>query len=334
MKIILHVGMPKCGSSAIQAMLSSKEFYDLNKSKVLYVSILDDGSLIHGMKLVNRATNLSTKYVASTSSTNLENFSIETKKKIQEEIISLGEIYETIILSREEWGQIPVKIEKAFNILDHPHFTVNIITYIRPQVQWINSAWWQWGAWIGIDFDKWLNNSLEKINWAKILGLYNEIKWVNEVNVRLMTIDVTQDFCSLLNFVHVKLPKTNQSLPGSVLRFFQHYRQLRPGPHASRIEFILGSHIDFSSGKTPWILNKEKIIKLLNYYRDENSSLKNYLDKDSFIDFQNNSYWHSYEPYKSLIVESPNKIEIQKSELEELLFKSFTAIVKLNKNKK
>jgi len=47
---------------------------------------------------------------------------------------------------------------------------VELIAFVRPQVKWINSAWWQWGAWdANNDFESWLETAIGACQWFNYL---------------------------------------------------------------------------------------------------------------------------------------------------------------------
>jgi len=53
-KLFIHVGMPKCGSSSIQSLLSNSDFYQENKN-IIFVSLDRYGNLLYGDELFQQA---------------------------------------------------------------------------------------------------------------------------------------------------------------------------------------------------------------------------------------------------------------------------------------
>ena len=51
---------------------------------------------------------------------------------------------DTLVLSSEGWLPQASLFERAFRIWQKP---MRVIAYVRPQANYLNAAWWQWGAW-------------------------------------------------------------------------------------------------------------------------------------------------------------------------------------------
>ncbi len=156
MKILLHVGMPKCGSSALQSYLSSTEFEKATAGRSKYVALHDDGKVLVGDALFRRAAVSSYGYVTSHSTYD----SFAADRKLQRNALAifkeLSQEADTIVLSSEGWGTAPQALAED-SIFSAAGYEVNVIAYVRPQIEWLNTAWWQWGAWADVPFSRWLN---------------------------------------------------------------------------------------------------------------------------------------------------------------------------------
>lgn len=334
MKIILYAGMPKCGSSAVQSMLSAEGSFDCKNNKkskgIVYGAITPGGGFIYGKNLAEKAKVSREKYITSAAAKTLISLADEKKEEIKEKINKLSESYNTLILSREEWGMNPEALKKAFSFLDYSCFSVEIIFFIRPQVQWLNSAWWQWGAWDGNDFETWFDKTVKKINWYRLFSVFSKIEWVDKVNVRVVKGDVVEEFCSLLDIDYIKLEEKNKSLPGCVLRFFQCHPQLRPSAHSSGIEFVLGDRMILPDRPTPWILTPNTISKTLDFFKKSNERLIPHLESSCQIAIFENERWNCVDAYAQFLVEPPEPTDVQKKDLELLLVNAMEAIVEMD----
>jgi hypothetical protein len=331
MNILLHIGMSKCGSSSIQELLSSKDFYE-NKRKIMYIAITLNGTVLYGKKLIDIALSSPYKYVSTPDLNRFADMPYSVKQNIKQQIINIFNQYELdmIILSSEGWGSkgnLNVYIEDIFN---HKEFNVDLISFIRPQVQWFNSAWWQWGAWADVSFEKWRDFTLPQIDWNAQLTDWVKALWINKVHVYLMGENVSSDFLNFIKLNNITAPKSNKSLPGNVLRLFQKYRELRPSPHSSEIEFILANRMEMPKGTTPWILSENEVNYIIKYFEQSNKDLMKFLDEKNKQVFNNDLSWHSVDYYKNKKTEKREIVELDNVILEELLVSSFKSIVKLN----
>ena len=241
-KVILHIGAGKCGSSALQEYLSKVvHLTDGDGKQVSYVILRPDGSLLSGKKISDSARSSVYQYASSVILPNLD-VRIDTESGYSE----LDKIpAETIIISCEGWINYPeLASEKLAWLQDHQ---VECDVYIRPPVEWLNSAWWQWGAWCGIDFATWISKSLDSTLWVKKISKWRDLSFVDKINIRLMPIDIVVDFLNLHGYTHANRSghenaatrRSNTSLPGSILRVYQKHPELRASPHDSRIDFTL-----------------------------------------------------------------------------------------------
>lgn len=336
MKVILHAGMPKCGSSAIQTLLSSKPRFkmkDSNEENFLYCAINSKGEFLYGEKLVSEASLDSANYKASAAAKVIGRLEDSKKEAVVKKIEELSEQYDVLILSREEWGMNPEQVKKAFSFLDKGWISVEVLFFIRPQVEWINSAWWQWGAWgKNNKFEDWLNIILEKLSWKKFYEGFRSIPWVEKVNMKVMGDDVVKDFCDITGLEYVKAEKRNKSLPGSILRVFQHYPQLRPSSHASAIDFVLANRMELPKEPTPWVISSENIIKILDSYKEENDYLFKVLDPECQKLMEENSSWYYLSAFSDMSYENPENVDLTEGQLEFLLASALESIFKMDRS--
>jgi hypothetical protein len=131
MKLTIHVGVGKTGTTSIQKFLS--ENYDiLLKSKILYSPFLNDNSKGY----------LKTLGPEPVLHLNNERLLLEKLSKLNKVLIE-GEI-EHFIWSNEAMYQAEYKFIKLIKkSLDYT--SVNIVFYIRRQDSWFQSAFYQWG---------------------------------------------------------------------------------------------------------------------------------------------------------------------------------------------
>jgi hypothetical protein len=311
-KLFIHVGMPKCGSSAIQSLLSNSDFYQDNKH-ILYVSIDRFGNLLYGDKLFQQAKRSIFQYSSSVEISHLLKLDQDKRKAILNKFELLFQNFETIIISNEGWGVKPHEVNQFFEtFFSMRSFEIDIIGFIRPQVEWFNSAWWQWGAWTGHTFDHWLDRTIDEASWFKHIEMWNSFNWVNNVHFSLLNSHMISGFLSKIRATfNENSIISNQSSPKLLLRFFQLNREFRVDAHDSGKEFALNRWLNFQDKATPFVIEKKNIEKIQTFHKDANERLIDYLsEEDKKLFQQENSKWFftlSYEK-KNILQSSPESL--------------------------
>ncbi|WP_146140414.1 hypothetical protein [Zobellella endophytica] len=336
MKVILHLGMPKCGSSALQSFFSSKQLIDITTPKIAYAAMHKEGKLFYGGELLKSAKKSAHGHISSHNYQQLSIAPHAEKERVKESFVELTKKYELVILSNEGWGPNPQHFEDDFPFfLEKCHdveVEVEAIIYLRPQIEWLNSAWWQWGAWSDLGLEQWLERNKKKACWYELIQQWSKKTWIKKLHVKLLPDDILEDFTGILGINNPETGRSNQSLPGSLLRFFQKHRDLRPTQHASAIEFVLARHLDFEPQKTPWVLNLDTVDDLLRYYSDSNEKLKEIFidDAEQYRKLVADTRWWDLDYYRTKTVSLENDVEIPTQDLESMLHSAFEAIVKLD----
>ncbi|HFU75912.1 MAG TPA: hypothetical protein ENK66_06665 [Arcobacter sp.] len=325
-QLFIHVGMPKCGSSAIQSLLSSHDFCQTNDD-IVYISIDRFGSLIYGDKLVHQATKSIFNYSASVDISHLLNLEEEIQQDIINNLELLSKDYKTIVLSNEGWGLRPYEVDKFFkNIFDNTLFEVNIIGFIRPQVEWINSAWWQWGVWTEHSIDYWLEHVIKEASWFKYIEVWNSLNWVANVHFSLLDSSMIKNFLSKIGAKeHNGTLISNQSSSELLLRFFQLNREFRESSHDSGKEFALNRWLSFENKSTPFVIEKRYIEMIQTFHEKSNRQLIKYLtdeDKKKFL--QETSKW-----FLPLLYEKKNIVQSSSRELDSF---EYETLLKVSQN--
>jgi hypothetical protein len=183
--------------------------------------------------------------------------------------------------------------------------------FIRPPLDWLNSAWWQWGAWSGQPFEKWYSRAIKRIQWARYFEEWNNLPMVHSVDLRLATNDVVSTFGECINCDWAELPRTNISSSGILLRFLQANREFRPNPNAARTEFTLNRWVDWPKSPPPWIINKHYQERTLKLFRPQLEKILKIANPLTRQQIESDPRWWSSQPYDE------RKIEAQLAKLDD-----------------
>lgn len=332
-KLYIHAGFPKCGSSSIQTFLSGQRiFYSKDGSKLIYAVLLGN-SIVHGKSLCELIANNPTGYVSSLPWRNRK-ISIENYfDTVGDQLLNLL-MNNHVILSQEAWIE-EFEFWKTVDFFKKNEIEVTFICYIRPQIEWINSGWWQWGAWTESSLDNWINSIIPGVKYFDRIIEFINIGWIKQVKVRLLNRKLLSDFSTLLNlndsYFSTDLDKlVNKGLPNSLLRLFQLHRQLRPGPHDAVIDSILTNNLQLK-GKPAWVLDSTKITSIIRELYQNNKKLIEILDEDCRADFEADlRYWDAaaFESISKNV--SPVKdVKPTYAELEEISLAAINSIVEI-----
>ncbi len=279
-KIYLHIGMPKCASSAIQETLSSATFAD-NNQKILYVSIEKDGTLLYGKRLIESAKKSPLEYSSTVAIQNLLKLPDNIIKELYSQLKQLSKKHDTIIISNEGFGVYPAEVNDFFSKLFCDNFfNIEIIAIIRSQVAWFNSAWWQWGVWTGHSIEEWINHTLQnnEANWYKKITKYKHFDWVKKVHTFILDKNIIENFLNTIGSKPLPVSKANTTSDLLLIKFLYHNRKYRKDAHHPQYEFILAKNLIFNPQTKPCALDKNHIKKIIDFYQRDNMNLVKYLD--------------------------------------------------------
>jgi len=195
-------------------------------------------------------------------------------------------------------------------------------------VEWLNSAWWQWGAWTGTKFNQWLSRSVENTFWSEYVKVWSHVEFVDNVIVRNLSTDVVGDFQDVLS-IPSELKndaRSNTSLPGSVLRLFQQFSELRPSAHEPQIDFTVSRRLSEISSKPDWIISSKQITEVLEASRKYNDDLLCFMSSSQRETTLSNPAWWDENYYNTKDFQDPGVRAISESEKNNLMYHSIVSL--------
>ncbi|MBK1723532.1 hypothetical protein CKO23_14960 [Thiocystis violacea] len=322
--------MPKCGSSALQSYLSSSALEQVTEGRCAYVSLQRDGRVLSGAELARSAVSSPYGYCSSLGGDLIKALTAQQQRDARAVLEELGGKHETVILSCEAWGAHPAHFADDCLFADD-RFRVEVVAYVRPQVEWMNSAWWQWGAWTTLQSGQWIRRQRHSVCWHSLLSQWESKPWVEQLNVRVLDGDIVQDFMADLGYAVGPQAQINRGLPAIVLRLFQRHRQLRAGPHDSAIDFVLSRHLRLDKTHTPWVMRPGLVRELVDFFREDNERLSLRLAPDDREKMLSDRRWWEADAYAGRALRSPAVLDrVNGAELEGLAVAALEAIGRLD----
>jgi len=331
-KIIFHIGFGKTGSSSLQAYLSANPIHQTKtQENLLYCCFHNDDTILHGDAIIRKARSSPIKYVASNPNIAEQADNSETKYQL-DKILRQDFIP---IFSQEDWGRRAGSFKNS-NFFEQLDVDVHVIVYVRPQVDWLNSAWWQWFAW-DEDFKRpadviaaWGYNFML---WGKQIDLWKNLPRVKNVTVRLHPSDITEDFLQLLGVnqraEHTDAGRVNVSLSPALIKLLIKYPSLRK-IHSADVDSILSNFIKFE-GKTPWIVDAELVNKIIVATYADNIKLLDMLDEPSRVLMKNDPRWWDATCYESKKFWKEEDFQLREDELFSIIEQTIPALIKLSR---
>lgn len=238
---ILHLGAPKCGSSALQTALSLQPaLVDGAGRRHVYLAPPEtdpEAPVLTGRKLTVAAGRGSRGYVNWPAAPGVETRSAQGYWRHLDATLGKARASDTVpIMSNEGWIAQAAAFSQAL-----PGRLEGMVAaaFVRPPVDWLNAAYWQWGVWSGISIDQWIAGAGKRYrpgrwlaDWAALPGL--------RLVVRPSGGDVVASFAEAFDLDLVARSRANTAAPPALIGLMLRHRRFRPDPHMPAVEFIFG----------------------------------------------------------------------------------------------
>jgi hypothetical protein len=305
MDAFLHVGAPKCGSSAIQEYFSRYPTGRCAHGETYSYCCLMDDSILLPSQVRDGLFEYITGYGHSEMRATIPaEQALHLKSRLQG-------VDGQLVFSQESW---------MLGFMD-PHFReqvvdiaqgiekrrVHLIGFVRPPVKWINSSWWQWGAWgDGVDLDRWVAEMTDAARWSDFCIEFSRDPSFCSVKFMPVRENVVTQFAqaAMIEETAEMNIRGNASLPAEVLDILLRSDRLRSDPHDCLSDFVaLGAlkGSPFRYSPTPWILEKRHVKQIIEQTRDSVQALLPFLSPDDRATIEADASWWSEDYYDQLM---------------------------------
>ena len=301
--ILLHIGGPKAGSSALQHDLTwnpVRPAVDRPEVTYEYVALTGRGELRRGGGLAEMASRFAAHYAFSTS---LEQFVNLPRGRIQTCVAELRTMRQSgviPVLSYENWIHSDRSLVEAFvTALGGP---LEVVAYVRNPVSWLTSSFWQRHGAEPLPIDEWIAAFLPYTRWAGHLEIWRSLPAINRLTVRVAEGGIAQDFCHTLG---CKASPTdvrhNMSMPGAFARFIWRHR-MPAETSMSEIKFAWwrwcnalddGESLTKALGRPPRVFGQRQVETIIAETTEAARSLLTFCEGETANQIRSDPRWWS-----------------------------------------
>lgn len=292
---IIHVGAPKCGSSALQTALSlAPVLRDGAGRRLVYTAsqplLRNRQIVVEGHLAALTAWRSPFGYVSWPNEwPRADNAALRNAlhRRLSQAARGRGPVP---ILSSEGWITPPAALVSVLAELGHP--PVAVTAFLRPPVAWLNAAWWQWGVWAQPSLDDWMARQPHA---GFTQGLALE-RWAAIPNVALRVQSTRPDVIAKFAALHgLDLPRpraaSNSQASAALVGLMLRHRGLRPGPHNSRLDFIVQRWCPPVAGPSLWAVMARHRARLAPSIAANRAALARALRPDDLADVLAGGGW-------------------------------------------
>ncbi len=287
-RLILHIGARKCGSSSLQQFLSQ---YPVIKGEdtYRYVAFTEQGDILAGQKLKEQANRVSARYASSQFHAFADNPDALTEALI--EVARRIPATDTVVISAEGMD-LRSELFSSTEAIVKAGFAAEAVYFVRPQIGYFNTAWWQWNVWVGDDLEHWIRADIARAQWNRHIRAWKSVPGVAKVEVFDAARGSVAQFCAYAGIANGRSNiRSNKASPAALLDFLQRNREFRPHQHDPSIEFLLANHVTFTGKPVPFVLTKELQKFIFESSQDDFREMLDEMPEARRAEFLQNPEW-------------------------------------------
>lgn len=295
-QIVLHIGFGKTGTSSIQRYLSRCGTDRIGNTRYVYCAFDHKGRVMLGGRIRRTAKINQVGYVSSTTRIPLDEAAVG---RLGMELAGLLRQGRIPVFSQEDWGR---KGTLFVSMLQTLSLKVRVIAFVRPQVDFFNSGWWQWWYWMDRfkhPEDVIGDGRFGFMRWFMHLDRWRAIPQVEHLDVLLYGRDSVSDFLEVLETPAISSERVNIGLNPLVLKVYNAVPLLR-GVHGARMDSLLSRWLSTGEGP-PWAVPYELAQRIVEGTRQDNLRLLSLLDMKQREQMEADTRWWSAEPYRNRV---------------------------------
>jgi hypothetical protein len=280
-QLILHVGAPKCGSTALQNALSmSPDLVDQQGRSLRYIAwrqVGKVGGALYGRDVVQAAQASAYGYVSWPNFRPDDPASVifAGLDRVRRAGLARGHVP---ITSCEGWISRAEAFAPYLARWGHP--PVEVVAFLRPVVEWNNSAFWQWGIWNVPSLDSWLTRGNLRYSFGRDLEAWSRIPNVR-VRFAWAQPDAVAQFAQWYGVsLEPALARNTSSSPPLVGVLMRH-RRLRPDGHTAATEFVVQRWCPPVEGRKLWTVMARHVHQLRPMTQENLNALRRIASDDA-----------------------------------------------------
>jgi len=299
--MILHLGGPKCGSSALQTALSlAPDLKGHDGTQYRYTS----AGLVAGRWQVQTGSMLTARARSSAYG-----YAVWPDLGPKVDAQALFAQMKQALTRGQKRGYVPILSNEGWIVHAKPfaeqlaawgHPPVRVVVFVRPVVDWINASYWQWGVWGAGSLDRWIARSQMPYAFAEAIAAWQTIPNV-EVVVRSMKPNVLAKFSHINNLTVPAIEARNAASSPALTGFLLRNRRFRPTPHDSAAEFVYQRWCPPVPGPRLWAVRARHVHALRDTAQSTLAQLRAQLSEQDLADLMKDPRWIQEKPYHAAI---------------------------------